>query len=90
MDEDEFRRNVEMLKKKTASPRMGGRKGKGAKSPVASPIIGSDDTKKKSKEGRKWDGKISAKDAKSLDYSNSDMSDVVMADHLVRIAIRVI
>ncbi|KAF9942853.1 hypothetical protein BGZ75_009970 [Mortierella antarctica] len=83
LDEDEFRRNVEMLKKKTASPRMGGRKGKGAKSPVASPVIGSDDTKKKSKEGRKWDGKISAKDAKSLDYSNSDMSDVVMADHLV-------
>ena len=63
---------------------MGGRKGKGAKSPVASPVIGSDDIKKKSKEGRKWDGKISAKDAKSLDYSNSDMSDVVMADHLVR------
>ncbi|KAG0207993.1 hypothetical protein BGX28_000937 [Mortierella sp. GBA30] len=83
LDEDEFRRNVEMLKKKTASPRMGGRKGKGAKSPVASPTIGSDETKKKAKEGRKWDGKISAKDAKSLDYSNSESSEVVKAEHLV-------
>ncbi|KAF9174425.1 hypothetical protein BGX21_005070 [Mortierella sp. AD011] len=83
LDEDEFRKNVELLKKKTASPRMGGRKGKGAKSPAASPVIGSDDSKKKVKEGRKWDGKISAKDAKSLDYSNSDVSEVVNADHLV-------
>ncbi|KAI1317379.1 hypothetical protein EDD11_008559 [Mortierella claussenii] len=83
LDEDEFRRNVEMLKKKTASPRMGGRKGKGAKSPVGSPVIGSDDNKKKIKEGRKWDGKISAKDARSLDYSNSDMSEAVNAEHLV-------
>ncbi|ORZ27354.1 SRP54-type protein [Lobosporangium transversale] len=84
LDEDEFRRNVELLKKKTASPRMGGRKGKGAKSPVTSPVIGSDDSpKKKVKEGRKWDGKISAKDAKSLDYSNSDISEVVKTDRLV-------
>lgn len=84
MDEDEFLRNIEMLKKKSASPRIGVRKGRGAKSPAASPIIGSDDSKKKAKEGRKWDGKISAKDAKSLDYSNSDAADVVNADHLVR------
>ncbi|KAF9108007.1 hypothetical protein BGX27_008518 [Mortierella sp. AM989] len=83
LDEDEFRKNVELLKKKTASPRMGGRKGKGAKSPTASPVIGSDDSKKRVKEGRKWDGKISAKDAKSLDYSNSDVSETVNADHLV-------
>ncbi|KAF9189798.1 hypothetical protein BGZ51_009265 [Haplosporangium sp. Z 767] len=85
LDEDEFRRNIELLKKKTASPRMGGRKGKGgAKSPVPSPVIGSDDSnKKKAKEGRKWDGKISAKDAKSLDYSNSEGTDVVNAEHLV-------
>ncbi|KAF9432415.1 hypothetical protein BGZ76_010840 [Entomortierella beljakovae] len=83
IDEDEFRRNIELLKKKTASPRMGGKKSKSAKSPVASPVIGSDEPKKKAKEGRKWDGKISAKDAKSLDYSNSDATDVVNADHLV-------
>ncbi|KAK3812387.1 MAG: SRP54-type protein [Linnemannia elongata] len=83
VDEDEFHRNIEMLKKKAASPRIGMRKGRGAKSPAASPIIGSDDSKKKAKEGRKWDGKISAKDAKSLDYSNSDVSEVVNADHLV-------
>ncbi|KAG0358917.1 hypothetical protein BGZ54_010221 [Gamsiella multidivaricata] len=85
LDEEEFHKNVEMLRRKTASPRMGGRKGKGAKSPIASPVIGSDgDLKKKNlKEGRKWDGKISAKDAKSLDYSNSDVADVVNADHLV-------
>ncbi|KAF9941664.1 hypothetical protein BGZ65_002274 [Modicella reniformis] len=84
LDEDEFRKNVELLKKKAISPRMGGRKGKGAKSPTASPVIGTDDTKKKSiKEGRKWDGAISAKDAKSLDYSNSEASETVITDHLV-------
>ncbi|KAF8932537.1 SRP54-type protein [Dissophora ornata] len=83
LNEDEFRRNMELLKKKTASPRVGGRKGKGAKSPIASPVIGMDDSKKKIKEGRKWDGKISAKDAKSLDYSNSDATEVANADHLV-------
>ncbi|KAF8939459.1 hypothetical protein BGZ47_008161 [Haplosporangium gracile] len=83
VDEDEFLRNIDMLKKKSASPRIGMRKGRGAKSPVASPVIGSDDSKKKTKEGRKWDGKISAKDAKSLDYSNSDAAAVVNADHLV-------
>jgi signal recognition particle receptor subunit alpha len=83
VDEDVFLRNIELLKKKSASPRIGMRKGRGAKSPTASPVIGSDDTKKKAKEGRKWDGKISAKDAKSLDYSNSDVSEAVNADHLV-------
>ncbi|KAG0305100.1 hypothetical protein BGZ98_004593 [Dissophora globulifera] len=83
LDEDEFRRNVDLLKKKTASPRITGRKSKGAKSPITSPVIGLDDSKKKAKEGRKWDGKISAKDAKSLDYSNSDASEVVKAGHLV-------
>ncbi|KAF9083889.1 hypothetical protein BGX23_011027 [Mortierella sp. AD031] len=86
VDQDEYLRNIELLKKKSASsPRIGVRKGRGgAKSPVASPVIGSDDSnKKKAKEGRKWDGKISAKDAKSLDYSNSDAAEVVNADHLV-------
>jgi signal recognition particle receptor subunit alpha len=83
VDEDEFLRNIELLKKKSASPRIGIRKGRGTKSLAASPVIGSDDSKKKTKEGRKWDGKISAKDAKSLDYSNSDATDVVNADHLV-------
>lgn len=85
VDEDEFLRNIELLKKKSASPRIGMRKGRGNKSPAASPVIGSDDSnnKKKAKEGRKWDGKISAKDAKSLDYSNSDATEVVNADHLI-------
>ena len=89
VDEDEFLRNIELLKKKSASPRVGMRKGRGNKSPTASPVIGSDDSnnnnssKKKAKEGRKWDGKISAKDAKSLDYSNSDAPEVFNADHLV-------
>ncbi|KAF9349465.1 hypothetical protein BGX34_001789 [Mortierella sp. NVP85] len=84
LDEDEYRRNIELLKKKMVSPKMGGRKSKGgAKSPVSSPVIGSDEPKKKVKEGRKWDGSISAKDAKSLDYSKSDASEDVKADHLV-------
>ncbi|KAF9923915.1 hypothetical protein FBU30_006054 [Linnemannia zychae] len=83
VDEDEFLRNIERLKKKSASPRIGMRKGRGSKSPAASPVIGSDDSKKKVKEGRKWDGKISAKDAKSLDYSNSDVTEAVNADHLI-------
>ncbi|KAF9415905.1 hypothetical protein BGZ94_010355 [Podila epigama] len=84
VDEDEFRKNIELLKKKTASPRMGGRKANKAKSPTGSPIVGSDvSSPKKAKEGRKWDGKISAKDAKSLDYSNSEGSELVNADHLV-------
>ncbi|KAG0332911.1 hypothetical protein BG004_001054 [Podila humilis] len=83
IDEDEFRRNVELLKKKSASPRMGGKKVK-AKSPAGSPIIGSESpSTKKGKEGRKWDGKISAKDAKSLDYSNADTGDFVAPEHLV-------
>lgn len=81
------------MKKKAAaaSPRMGGagrRKG-GAKSPTSSPLLGSDlatgseSPKKKVKEQRKWDGQISAKDAKSLDYSKNDESEEVNADHLV-------
>ncbi|KAG0024464.1 hypothetical protein BGZ81_007702 [Podila clonocystis] len=83
-DEEEFRRNVELLKKKTASPRMGGRKANKAKTPIGSPVIGSEaSSPKRSKEGRKWDGKISAKDAKSLDYSNSDGNEFVKPDHLI-------
>ncbi|KAF9215366.1 hypothetical protein BGZ59_001546 [Podila verticillata] len=84
VDEEEFRRNVELLKKKTASPRMGGRKASKAKSPIGSPVIGSEaSSPKRNKEGRKWDGKISVKDAKSLDYSNSDGNEFVKPDHLV-------
>ena len=84
VDEEEFRRNVELLKKRTASPRMGGRKASKAKSPIGSPVIGSEaSSPKRNKEGRKWDGKISAKDAKSLDYSNSDGNEFVKPDHLV-------
>ncbi|KAG0244142.1 SRP54-type protein [Mortierella sp. GBAus27b] len=82
VDEDEYRKNIELLKK-TASPRMGGRKGKGAKSPVQSPVMGSDMPKKKAKEGRKWDGQISAKDAAELDYSKSNASGAFNTDHLV-------
>ncbi|KAF9578738.1 hypothetical protein BGW38_005319 [Lunasporangiospora selenospora] len=99
IDEEEFRKNIDLLKKRSGpgvspgSPRAGGRRGRGgAKSPVSgsgSPIIGGSEdassTKKKPlKEGRKWDGKISAKDAASLDYSNSTSSDAVSADHLVQ------
>lgn len=61
---------------------MTSRRANKAKSPAASPVIGSEN--KKSKEARTWDGKISAKDAKNLDYSNSEGSSVVNADHLVR------
>jgi len=61
---------------------MTSRRANKAKSPASSPVIGSES--KKSKEARTWDGKISAKDAKSLDYSNSEGSSVVNADHLVR------
>ncbi|KAG0239514.1 hypothetical protein BGW41_007621 [Actinomortierella wolfii] len=97
LDEEELKKNIEALKKKkkmmSPSPRMGGagrRKG-GAKSPSASPLLGTDSTssagadasKKKVKEQRKWDGQISEKDAKSLDYSNHDEQEVINADHLV-------
>ncbi|KAG0265422.1 hypothetical protein DFQ27_000636 [Actinomortierella ambigua] len=95
LDEEEFKKNMEALKKKMGpSPRMGGagrRKG-GPKSPSGSPLLGSDaaggassldSPKKKVKEQRKWDGQISAKDAKSLDYSKQDDSEVVKTAHLV-------
>ncbi|KAG0043819.1 hypothetical protein BGZ83_010996, partial [Gryganskiella cystojenkinii] len=83
LDEEMYQRNIEALKKKSGgSPRMTSRRANKAKSPTASPVIGSE-SNKKNKEGRKWDGKISAKDAKSLDYSNSEGSNVVNADHLV-------
>jgi signal recognition particle receptor subunit alpha len=83
LDEEMYQRNIEALKKKSGgSPRMTSRRANKAKSPAGSPVIGSEN--KKSKEARTWDGKISAKDAKSLDYSNSEGSTTVNADHLVR------